>query len=331
MNRREVIAGLALPLLTRSAWAQQPSKVYRIAIVGVSRPASDLTEAREPVYATFFGELRRLGYVEGKNLHVERRSPEGRPERTAEIARELLALRPDLIFAYENELLRLLNGSTIPVVGVLGADPVTLGFAASLARPGGNITGLSGAPDPLIREKYFEILKAIRPQVEKVAILTVADCEKESQCPLFRAAAIKAGVSIVGPPLRTPVDAAEYPRVIPMLKHNGAGAMIVTDIVPNYFNLELIIELAAALGLPAIYEFHDAAKRGGLVNYAADRDDRFRRLAQYVAKVLEGAKPAEMPIYRETHLRLAINVKTAKALGLTIPDSLLVRADEVIE
>jgi putative tryptophan/tyrosine transport system substrate-binding protein len=324
MRRREFIAGLALPLLTARSWAQQPNKIYRIAVV--LRKA--LLDPGNSYYRAFFRELRALGYVEGTNLVVLQRSD----DRTREIGRELIELRPDVIFTTWLTLLQFLKdaASTIPIVAII-YDPVSYGYAATLARPGGNVTGVSMDAGLEIYGKYLEILKSIHPKMSKLALLATWPHWSPPIYPALLREAQRVGVSIVGQRLEYPVDEAKYKQIVATFAKNEADAMFVAADSDNVVHARFIIGLAELHRLPALYAVSNAAQQGGLVSYVIDLVEVSTIAARYVARILNGEKPAELPFQQPTKWQLSINLKTAKALGLTIPDSLLARADEVIE
>jgi putative ABC transport system substrate-binding protein len=313
-----------------AAEAQQPGKVYRIAVVDPA-PIADMAEAKNPYYKVLFSELRRLGYVEGQNLIVERRSAEGRPTRFPEVAREVVRLQPDLILAPSARLVRALQAATttIPIVGIT-PDPIVEKLVASLARPGGNLTGFSTDAEGSVLEKHVELLKAAVPTVSRVAVLASRDVwERDSGA--WPQAGTRVGVTVVGALLREPIQEPEYRRVFAGLAREGVEALIVADQGENWVHRRLIVELAAQARLPAIYPFRDFVDIGGLMAYSVDIVAMFRDAAGYVDRIFKGANPGDLPYQLPTKIPLVINLKTAKALGLTIPPAVLARADEVIE
>ena len=319
---------VAWPLDTR---AQQAARVYRLSIVFPSLGAAQMTEAGgHTFFRAFFEELRRLGYEEGRNLKIDRWSADGRPERQADLAREAARSNPDVLFTPSSSIALDLKAATnsIPVVA-LTIDPVALGLAASLGRPGGNITGLSMQVE--LAGKYLDLLKTLNPQTAKVGALHGnPNWDQDPFVKKLKEVAAQLEITVVPYFLQSPIDETECRRVIPALAREQLDAVLVGGTVP-YVHRALVVELLAKTRLPAIYQLSDYVKLGGLMAYAINVDDLYRRSAQYIDKIFKGATPAEMPFYENTRYSLVINLKTAKALGLTIRESLLARADEVIE
>jgi putative ABC transport system substrate-binding protein len=276
-------------------------------------------------------ELRRLGYVEGQNLVVERRSAEGRPTRFPEIAREVVRLQPHLILAPSSRIVRELQAATttIPIVGIT-ADPIAEKLVASLARPGGNLTGFSADAEGSVLEKHVELLKAAVPTVSRVAVLVSRDLwERESGA--RPQAGTRVGVTVVGALLHEPIQEPEYRRVFAAMARERVEALIVADQGENWVHRRLIGELAAQARLPTIHDNRAYVESGGLMSYGVDLSELYRGAAGYIDRILRGANPGELPYQLPTKFELVINLKTAKALGLTIPPSVLARADEVIQ
>jgi putative ABC transport system substrate-binding protein len=330
MKRRELIVLIG----GAAAWsiaARAQQKVYRIAVVHPSNPVSELTETgSNPGYQLLFQELRRLGYVEGGNLVVERYSAEGRLDRFQELAREVVLTRPDLIHATSNPLILSFKAATdtIPIVGYM-ADPVTLGLVASMARPGGNVTGVCPEPGLEIWAKRLQILREVIPAISKVGFLNAGPAGPTAST--LQEAARTAGISLLGPLLETPIQAAEYRRVIGEMVRQHAEGLIVGDYSPNVTYRALIVELVEQARLPAIYPYRVHFELGGLMAHASSIADLWGRFGGYIDQILRGAQPRDMPIYQGSKLELLLNLKAAKALGLTPPPSLIARADEVIE
>ena len=320
---------LAAPL---AAGAQQPGKVYRIAVVHASMSVADMTETKDPYFKAFLSELRRLGYVEGRNLVVERRSGEGRPARNPEFAREVVRLQPDLIFLSGSSLARAFQAATttIPLVGITG-DPIAEKLVASLARPGGNLTGFSIGAGEELRGKNVEILREVVPRASRLAVLSRQVDWEPYYGLAMRKAGARVGMTVIGALLGDPIQESEYRRAFAAMVRDRVEALVVEDASENYTHRQLIVELAAQARLPAIYPFRDFMDVGGLMAYSVDIVAMFRDAAGYVHRILKGANPGELPYQLPTKSNLVINLKTAKALGLTIPPSVLARADEVIE
>ncbi len=338
MNRRAFIAliggaAVAWPLAAR-AQAQQPLKLYRIAVVHPSHPIAVLSETGgNPYWRAFFQELRRLGYIEGQNLVVERYSAEGRGERYAELVSEVVPRKPDLIFVLTPSLVKGFKEATatIPIVAMVN-DPVAHGVVTSLARPGGNVTGVSVDAGVEIWGKRLEILREAVPGVSRVGFLTTPSPRQEDQeLRVLREATGAAGIALLGPLVDYPAQPPEYRRAFAAMAQAHADALIVSDAPENLTNRQLVVELVEANRLPAIYPLPDYVQLGGLMAYAVDLLDIFRYAANQVDRVLRGEKPGEIPFYQPAKFEMVVNLKTAKALGIEMPPSILARADEVIE
>ena len=334
MRRREFIAlvGSAAAVLPFTAQAQKSAEMRHLAIVHPSSPVAELTETGSPRYGAFFKELRRLGYVEGQNIAVERYSGKGQTEHYAELASEVVGRNPDLILTNTSRLVFnfMAATTTIPIVGLM-ADPVRFGIVESLARPGGNITGVSTDAGQEIWGKRLDLLREVVPGTSKVGYLASRwNWESPIAIAALQEAAKRMGISLIGPPLEG-TEEQEYRRVFEALTRSQPGALIVSDSAENLTYRRIIIELAAKSGLPALYPYREQAEAGGLMAYAPDLLDLYRRAANNVRDILNGAKPSDIPVYLASKFELVINLKTAKALGLPISPSLLVRADEVIE
>jgi putative ABC transport system substrate-binding protein len=330
MKRREFItllggAAASWPIAAR---AQQPDRVRRIGVM-IANAEND-PEGQDRV-AAFRRGLQELGWVEGRNLRVDYRWATGEPNRARALARELVNLEPDVILANGTPALSALHKvtSNIPVVFAVVVDPVGAGFVQSLARPGGNVTGFSSF-QPEIGGKWLELLKAIMPGLSRVAVISD---------PAFRGfAGVLLEIESIGPRVgleitnivfRNPNDDIESP--IAAFAQSFGGGLIVVPTAINKIHRNWIISLAARHHLPAIYPFSVYVASGGLLSYGIETDDLLRRSASYVDRILKGEKPAELPVQAPIKYELAINLKTAKTLGLTVPPPLLARADEVIE
>ena len=314
------LALLAVPL---AAAAQPPGKVWRIGILG-NTPAS-------PPWEAFRQSLRQHGYVEGQNIVVEARWSEGRIERFPGLAAELVRLKVDVIVVASTPGAQAAKQatSTIPIVIATSVDPVGAGLVASLARPGGNITGMSLLSTLDTRGKWLEILKEAAPKVSRVAFLWNSTQPTEVRS----LDAMQAPARALGLTLR-PVEARgpkEFEDAFTVMTRDRADALIAMDSHLNVTYRTLIVALAAKHRLPAMYGFREFVDDGGLMSYGANLSENFRRAAVYVDKILKGAKPADLPVEQPTKFELVINLKTAKALGLTIPQSVLLRADHVIQ
>ena len=327
MPRRAFIAAitgglLAAPLVVK---AQQAGKVYRIGILG-NVPLSDTEGAR--LWGALTQGLRELGYVEDQNLIVEHLSTEGRSERLPALAAALVRWKPEVIVVPNNSnaLAARKATQTIPIVAATFSEGS--GLIANFARPGGNVTGLTlFAPE--IAGKQLELLKEIVPHVSRVAILW-NPINRSGQLYLdqARSAARTLGIQLQVLEARQPED---IERAFRAIGQKRAGALLVVADAMFILQRTRIVNLAAKAKLPAMYTLREHMEAGGLAFYGPSMADNFRRTAAYVDKVLKGAKPADLPVEQPTKFELVINLKTAKALGVTIPPSLLQRADQVIE
>ncbi len=335
MRRRKFLAlASAAALAPLAAAAQAPGKVHRIAILAPTRPVADITESGLPRFKAFFGELRRLGDVEGRNLMVERRSAEGDANRLPALGRELAALKPDVMVGSTTPAIAALKAATttIPIVA-LAIDPVGFGFANSLVRPGGNITGFTPDAGLEITGKRIEFLKRAAPTISRMAYLAPRGRGTRDGGPgqAFLEAAKRRGITPVEATVDHPTGEAAFRRAFAAMVAERVDSIYVMGAADNYAHRRLIAELADHARLPASYYYRESAEAGGLMAYAFDIVDIFRRMAGYVDLIFKGANPAELPFQQPTKFELVINMKTAKALVLTIPPSLLGIADEVIE
>ncbi len=312
---------LAAPL---AAAAQQAPKVARVGVLAGG--GSVFRAGFEP----FRQRLRELGYEEAQNLALEVRNAEGRADRYPELAAELVRLRVDVIVVQGNAALAALKQATqtIPIVMASIGDPVGSGFVASLPRPGGNITGLSNMAEG-ISAKWVELLKEAAPKATRLAVLW--DPRNVAHTSMWRE------IQGAGRALRVVTKAwevrgpEEIDRAFAAMGTERIGALIILPYPIAGANLRQIVSLAAKYRLPAIYPFREFAEEGGLMSYGANAADLWRRAAAFVDKILKGAKPADLPVEQPTKFDLVINMKTAKSLGLTIPQTILIRATEVIQ
>jgi putative tryptophan/tyrosine transport system substrate-binding protein len=330
VRRREFItwfggAAAAWPL---AAGAQQGERVRRI---GVLMGFAESDPTAQSWVAAFRDALAKLGWSDGSNLRIELRWGAADPDKIRTLAKELVDLGPDVIFDQTTPVTEALGRvtQTIPIVFVYVADPIGSGFAASLARPGSNITGFTYL-EPTTGGKWVGLLKEIAPRTARVALLF----NPATTPPLkFYMPSIQAAASSLSVEASTaPVHARdEIEGVIAAQARNPGGGLLVMPDVFNDANRELIIALAARLRVPAIYPRPVFAESGGLIAYGADLAEQFRQAAGYIDRILKGANPGDLPVQQPTKFELAINVKTAKALGLSVPPSMLLLADEVIE
>jgi putative tryptophan/tyrosine transport system substrate-binding protein len=337
MNRRNVIAGLLAAGTMGRAQAQQTGKVYRIAIVTPATPVAEIGENnRNPyvaqAYRAFFDELRRLGYVEGQNLVVERYSGEGRVERFPALAADVVGHKPDVIWTIGPQVLLAVKAvtATIPIVA-LTDDPLGYGIVPSLARPGGNITGVSADPALDLWAKPLELLKEVIPTLSRVGFLVTRDVLGSRGAAVVREASKKLGISLVALPLDSPIDEAAYRRAFAAMAQEDVEAVYVTPGGETDANARLIVDLAEKDHLPATYGSRGYADVGGLMATTYDLFELVHHNVLQIDRILKGATPGDIPFYQGTKFYLIINLKTARALGLAIPPAILARADEVIE
>ena len=327
MDRRAFVSGLGAVLATPFvAGAQQAGKVYRIGILQVGTAA-----ANQHLFDAFKQGMRDRGYVEGQHIVFERRLGDGKSERVREAAAELVRMNVDLIVTSTDQGIAAVKQQTqtIPIVMANSTDPVGTGFVASLARPGGNITGNS-AMSPQLSGKRLELLREVVPTLSRVAILWNPD---------IRGAVIDyretetAARSLHLQLQSVEVDQANnLDRALSAVTAGRAEALIVPAVSPLLFaNRRQIVSFAQKTRLPSVYGTKDFADAGGLMAYGPNAADQWRRAGTYVDKILKGARPAELPVEQVTKFELIVNLRTAKTLGLTIPPSLLARADQVIE
>jgi ABC-type uncharacterized transport system substrate-binding protein len=307
--------------LTHISVAQVPATIPRI---GVLWPISDDAELE-----AFRGGLRELGYVEGQNLLLEYRYARGKDELLTGLATELVGMNVDIIVTYGVTAARAARRitATIPIVDGSMSDPVAAGLAVSLARPGGNVTGLTSR-SPTLSAKRLELLKEIVPGLSRVAVLSTPAPTAQLGLRETEVAARSLGLSLVVEQVQDPKD---YESAFSSMAKERAEALVVLPDLQFNQQLERLVGLVAARRLPATYWAKEFVQGGGLMSYGPSWPDQFRRAASYVDKILKGANPAELPIEGPTKFELFINLKTAKALGLTIPPSVQLRADEVIQ
>jgi len=306
--------------------AQQPGKVARIGYVD-SSTASDSTVRLE----AFLREMRKLGWIEGKNIAIEYRYAEGKRDRFPELAAELVRLKVDLIVVEGTGLALAAKSATttIPIVVTTVGDPVGAGLVASLARPGGNVTGLASLT-PQLNTKRLEILKDTVPKLTRVGLISsavgvAAELQLKELKPAALALKLKLEV-IDAQPDRKGLESA-----FETAKQKQVNAIMIQSIRPFSAERKRIVELAGKYRLPAIYAQKEYVDEGGLMSYGTDFIDLYRRAAVYVDKILKGAKPADLPVQQATKFEFIINVKAAKQIGLTIPVRVLERANEVIK
>jgi ABC-type uncharacterized transport system substrate-binding protein len=332
MRRREFIAlvGGATVALPFSAGAQQGERVRRI---GVLMGYAEADPEAKVLLAEFTQALSEFGWIEGRNLRIEVRWAPANADLMRTFAKELVSLQPDVILTNSTPVTAALKRetSTIPIVFAVVADPIGSGFVASLPRPGGNITGFGSLDEGSMASKWLELLTAIAPNVKRAVMMFNPDTApyiKTYALPSFETAARSLKVASVAAPVHneTEIEAA----IATLGREPGSGLLGMPD---NFIEIHraLIISLAARNNVPAVYQTPIIARDGGLLSYGADFKDIFHRSARYVDNILRGAKPSELSVQLPTKYLMVINLKTAKALGLTVPPILLATADEVIE
>ena len=329
IRRREFIVTLGgaatWPLVAR---AQQGERVRRI---GILMGVADDAETKAWL-VTFNQRLEQLGWQSGRNLQIDERWTAGDPERNQRFAGELIAMQPDAVFAFSSVAVAALQreNRSVPIVFTAISDPVGSGFAQSLARPGGNATGFTNFV-PTMAAKWLEVLKEIAPQVQHAALLfnpQTAPYVSEYYRGPFEAAApafgVRAIVAVVG-------EMSDIEAAMTALAREPGGGLVLPPDNFSYVHRKMIFALAARHRLPAVYPFRFMAREGGLVSYGVDLGETFPRAAEYINRILGGARPADLPVQAPTKFELVINLKTANQLGLSVSPTLLARADEVIE
>jgi ABC-type uncharacterized transport system substrate-binding protein len=326
IGRRDFItlmggAAAAWPLAAR---AQQPGKVYRIGVFTAGAPLMSKT------WSIFIDGLKELGWTEGKNIAFEPRYAENNLDRLPELAAELVRLNVDVILAFGTlaPLAAKRASATVPIVMANAGDPLGSGLVASLARPGGNVTGMSlMAPD--LGGKRLELLKEILPWLSRVAVIwNAANPYSALVFEEIRGAAKTLAIELQSLEVRGPGD---FDGVLDSAVRKRADALVAVEDPLTFNHRKQIAESCAENRLPAMYGLREYADAGGLLAYGASQEDLLRRAVGFVDKILKGVKPADLPVQQPTKFELVINLKTAKALGLEIPPTLLARADEVIE
>jgi len=331
MRRRDFITLLSgAAVWPFAARAQERGRIYRVALVFTTSPVSEMAgpDPIHPLARSFVHGLHALGYVQGQNLELEPRSAEGKFERFPEIIRELVSIKVDVIVTVANPMTQAARDATrtIPIVMAYSVSPVEHGVVQSLNRPGGNVTGLTMNVGSEIPGKQLQLLKELLPRISRVAFLhskeQVAEGVQNGET-----AARELGIEL----LRAEHTPTDYTNAFALIAREHPDALLVGASAVNVANRHLIVEFAAESRLPAMYPTREFVDAGGLISYGVDFHDLFRRAAGYVDRILRGAAPSDLPVEQPTKFDLVINVKTATALGLAIPDKLLALAYEVIE
>ena len=338
MNKRDTLraligAGLAgTPLLARAqATIGNTQASHGTRRVGVLMTTTEGDPESQLRLVSFKERLAVLGWAEGRNLTLDVRWTAGDVERAALFAKELVALKPDVIFANATSVTAAVQKltSTIPVVFTSVADPVGSGFVKSLARPGGNLTGFSSLEASLV-EKWLQLLKELAPRTKRAGVMFNPKTAPYAEFYLERLSVVAPKIGVKTFSVKVASE-ADIEKAISALGREPGGAMIFMPDIFTSLHRRAIIDLTARHKVPAVYYGSNMAVENGLISYGVDFVDQFRRAAPYVDRILRGAKPAELPVQQPTLLELVINLRTAKALGLTVPHSIMVRADRVIE
>jgi putative ABC transport system substrate-binding protein len=331
MRRRDFImllggAAAASPLVAR---AQQPERMRR---VGILMHSSESEVLASTGLAAFTQALGDLGWVDGRNLRIDTRYSDGNAEGLAAIAKQLVGLQPDVLFCRATPPTTALFRETksIPIVFIEASDPIGSGFAASLARPGGNVTGFTNY-EASVAGKWLELLKEIAPGLSRAAVIFNPETAVDRGQYFLRTvqeAADKIRLEVISMPFHT---VGELEAAVAAFAREPGGGLVAIPDLTTFLNREQITALAIRYRLPAVYSNRYYIRSGGLISYGVDSPDLFRRAAAYVARILKGEKPGDLPVQAPTKFELIVNLKIAKAIGLTISESFLLRADEVIE
>jgi len=320
-----LVLALTITLAPLAARAQRPERMREIGVVMAYKESDPNGQVQ---VQAFRQELQKLGWVEGRNVQIDFRYAADDPARIRALAAELLGRRPDLMVSNSNFVTTILQSEvrSIPLVFVSVSDPIGSGFVKDLARPGGNVTGFANF-QPSMGGKWLE-LREIAPQVERVGLLLRPEPPNIGYLKSAEAAAPSFKIKLVDLKAQS---RSEIERIVTTFAADPHGGLIIAPNVVNFANSHHIVALAARYRLPAIYPFAFYAKQGGLISYGFDATDQFRQGAVYADKILRGAKPGDLPVQHPTTFETVVNLKTAKTLGLTIPPSVLGRADQVIE
>jgi putative ABC transport system substrate-binding protein len=332
MRRRDFITLLGGGAAAWPAFAMAQQSAAKKRMAGVTTTTKLENMRSDPNFGTFFDELKRLGYVEGENLIVDLYSAEGKAERYEALAREVVSTNPDLIYTTGTPLTLRFKAatSTIPVVTITG-DPIRFGIVTNLARPGGNITGVSADAGIEVWGKRLALLAQAVTDLNRVAFVSTQGGWNGPGGRAVRDAAPALGISLSSVLLTSPFNEEEYRRVLGSIQRDQVDGIMISDENENFAHRLLIVQLIQQMRIPAIYTYREQAEAGGLMSYSWDLKSAIRRNATQVAEILRGANPGDMPYFQETRFELVINLKTAKALGLEIPDGLVASANSVIE
>lgn len=330
-RRRQFLTAAGALLASPLARAQPAGKTYRVALIFQSAPVSVMAgvEPAHPLARAFIQGMRDLGYVEGRNLVLERRSLDGNLERTAEVVAEVLRLKPDVIVSASNPITRVAKDATasVPIVMAGNVTPVEVGLVASLRRPGGNVTGLTFDAGAEIESKRLQLLKEAAPGVSRVAFVGSESSWESAGPKHIRATAHTLGLNL----FLAASKGNDFAPAFATVNRERADAIFAATETSTFHNRRHIIAFAAESRRPASYGHRESVLDGGLMSYGMKTTEVYRGAAIYVDKILKGARPGDLPVEQGTQFELLVNIKTAKALRLTIPQSVLVRAHEVIQ
>jgi len=327
----QLLAALAIAFASLTASAEQAETTYRVAFILTTTPVREMA-GPDPIHGpfrAFVHALRDLGYVEGRNLILERRSAQGRFERLGEITAALVQSKTDVIVVINTQVAQRAHEvtSTIPIVQVGGGDPVAMGLARSHARPGGNVTGLTASPTPEFDAKRFAFLKEAAPAATRIAFVGMPSDWNTPGAISVRRAAQALGVTLI----RVDHHPNDYTGAFASIERERVQAIYLAANPPNWQHRELIARFAIDRRLPSSASVRDQAEAGILMSYGYNIADNCRRAAGYVDRILKGAKAGDLPIEEPTKFELVINTKTARAIGLTLPQALLLSADQLVE
>jgi len=330
-RRRSMVLGALGAIAASRQAAAQTKRLPRLAIIATTLHETEIVETGPRNWRVFFGELRRRGFEEGRNLGIERWSARGDMARLPGLGREVASTKPDVVYTNNLGAAGIQSVTTSVPVVVVGTDLINMGLVDSLARPGRNVTGVSIEFAQDLGAKRLELLRETSPTLSRIALLVPRFMWDWTGVRQVRETAPRLGVTLISALLDDPVQPPGYRRAFAEMIDQGVEAVLIGDAAANFVYAPLIAELATANRLPMMAQVRELVDAGGLMSYGSDAAEWFRVAAFYVARVLQGEKPAEMPIRLIDKYELVINLKAAKALGLTIPPAILARADEVIE
>lgn len=331
MRRRDILAA-AMSIGGASEGRAQPARnLPRLAIVSPSEPTALMVEdSSNPYYRVLFSELRRRGNIEGKTLVIDRYGQEHAGRGMPSLIEAVVKNGPDVIYALAPAVFIKAVPTTVPVVALSG-DPIAMGLVKSLARPGGNITGMSVDVGPLLHGKRIELLREAFPAMSDLIYVSLRASWDAFLGPAMRDAAEKAGIRLLPRLIDAPASEEDYRRAIAESPRERSNAIMIGDSPTALRYRSAIVAAVAEVKLPAMYTFPESVEAGGLMAYSFDLKDLNRRAAENIDAILRGKHPGDIPYYQATTFRLSINLATAKALGITFPPSILGRADQVIE